>query len=86
MGARGKPPLGEPREVGGDQVGRVPGTGSLSVYLDGNAEARSRSQSRDQLRSGRMGEGSWEPHEVAVIQARVVGRWLKQQEDGSRRA
>lgn len=34
---------------------------------------KSGSQSRDELCSGRMGEGSWEPHEVAVIQARVVG-------------
>lgn len=28
-----------------------------------------------------MGEGSWELHEVAVIQARVVGRRLQQQGD-----
>lgn len=34
------PPLGKPGEMGGNQVGRVPGTGSLSLYLEGR-EARS---------------------------------------------
>lgn len=31
--------VGEPGEVGGDQVGRVLGTGSLSLYLEGYREA-----------------------------------------------
>lgn len=71
-------------------MGRVPGTGSLSLYLEGD---RARgcltslgSRSRDWLCLGRMGEGSWEPHEVAVIQAGVVGWRLHQQGDRPGRA
>lgn len=69
-------------------MGRVLGTGSLSLYQEGTERQsyKSGSQSRDELCSGKMGEGSWEPHEVAVIQARVVGWRLQQQIDQPKRA